>query len=179
MEDLSLHVLDICENSVRARAARIEITLTRDRVADLFSIVIHDDGSGMDTETLAQVRSPFFTTKGKKTGLGIPFLAQAAELAGGGIDVESTPGAGTRVSATFRWSNIDRPALGDMAGTVATLLAGHPDIDIVYEEWLDNRSFSFDTRELRKELEGVPLNTPAVLDAIRNLVREQTIIAET
>lgn len=147
--------------------------------ADLFELEILDNGSGMDAETLARVRSPFFTTKKKKTGLGIPFLAQAAEQTGGGLTVESAPGSGTALRAMFRWSNIDRPALGAMAETLATLVAGHPDIDFLYAERVDERSFQIDTRELRKELEGVPLNTPAVLDAIRTLVREQTIIADT
>ena len=101
---------------------------------DLLSIELSDDGSGMDAETLARIRDPFFTTKHKKTGLGIPFLSQAAGQADGGLNIESAPGKGSRVVVTFKWSHIDRPALGNMAETLVTLIAGHPDIDIVYEE---------------------------------------------
>ncbi len=173
MDDISLHVLDIAENSVRAEATRIEITLTRDVKNDLLHVVLVDNGGGMDPETLAKVRDPFFTTKGKKTGLGIPLLAQAAEQTGGTISIESAPGWGTRVSITFTWSHVDRPAIGSMADTMLTLLAGHPDLDYVYEEREDGRVFRFDTREIKNELGDVPINTPEALTAIRGMLKEQ------
>lgn len=173
MDDISLHVLDIAENSVRAEATRIEIILTRDVKNDLFSVVLVDNGRGMDPETLAKVRDPFFTTKGKKTGLGIPLLAQAAEQTGGTVSVESAPGRGTRVSITFAWSHVDRPAIGSMADTMLTLIAGHPDLDYVYEEREDGRVFRFDTREIKNDLEGVPINNPEALTAIRDMLKEQ------
>ncbi len=173
MDDISLHVLDIAENSVRAEATRIEIVLTRDVKNDLLSVVLVDNGRGMDPETLAKVRDPFFTTKGKKTGLGIPLLAQAAEQTGGTVSIESAPGRGTRVSITFTWSHVDRPAIGSMADTLLTLIAGHPDLDYVYEEREDGRVFRFDTREIKNDLEGVPINIPESLRAIRGMLTEQ------
>lgn len=173
MDDISLHVLDIAENSIRAAATRIEITLTRDVKNDLLHVVLVDNGRGMDPETLAKVRDPFFTTKGKKTGLGIPLLAQAAEQTGGTISIESAPGRGTRVSITFTWSHVDRPAIGSMADTVLTLLAGHPDLDYVYEEREDGRVFRFDTREIKNDLGDVPINNPGALTAIRGMLKEQ------
>ena len=173
MDDISLHILDIAENSVRAEATRIEIILTRDVKNDLFSVVLVDNGRGMDPETLAKVRDPFFTTKGKKTGLGIPLLAQVAEQTGGTVSIESAPGTGTRVSITFTWSHVDRPAIGSMADTILTLIAGHPDLDYVYEEREDGRVFRFDTREIKNDLEGVPINTPEALRAIRGMLKEQ------
>jgi len=173
VEDISLHILDIAENSVRADAKRLEIVIVRDTAQDLLRIEVNDDGGGMDPETLAKVRDPFFTTKNKKTGLGIPLLTQAAEQAGGKVIVDSAPGKGTRVSVTFRWSHVDRPAIGSMADTVLTLIAGHPDIDVLYEEREGVRVFRFDTRELKDDLEGVPINTPAVLDAIRGMLKER------
>ena len=173
MDDISLHILDISENSIRAQATRIEIILTRDAKNDLFRVEVIDDGRGMDPETLAKVRDPFFTTKGKKTGLGIPLLAQAAEQTGGTVSIESAPGTGTRVSITFTWSHVDRPAIGSMADTLLTLIAGHPDLDYVYEEREDGRVFRFDTREIKNDLEGVPINTPEALRAIRGMLKEQ------
>ena len=173
MDDLSLHVLDIAENSVRADAKKIEILIYRDPAHDLLRIEVNDDGRGMDLETLAKIQDPFFTTKKKKTGLGIPLLTQAAEQADGTLTVHSAPGKGTRVSVTFRWSHVDRPALGSMADTVLTLIAGHPEIDLLYEIREGDRLFRLDTQELRKELEDVPMNAPGVLDAIKGMLKEQ------
>lgn len=176
MEDISLHILDIAENALRAHAGRIEIVIGSDTRNDLLTVEISDDGAGMDPGTLAKVRDPFFTTKKKKTGLGIPLVAQAAELAEGRFSIESAPGKGTRVTAVFRLSHIDRPAVGDMAGTVLTLIAGHPEVDIVYEERRDGAVSRLDTTEIKRELEGVPINEPAVLAAIRTILQKDFIL---
>jgi hypothetical protein len=176
VEDLSLHILDIAENALRADAKKIEIAVSRDMGKDLLVIEIRDDGRGMDRETLSRVRDPFFTTKEKKTGLGLPLLAQAAEQAGGGLTIESAPGKGTRVTVTFAWGHIDRPALGDVAGTVMTLIAGHPDVDVVYEERNSDAVARMDTAEIKQDLEGVPINDPAVLDAIRSMLKRDFIL---
>lgn len=144
--------------------------LAKDAEHDLLRVEINDDGKGMGPETLAKVRDPFFTTKRKKTGLGIPLLAQAAEQTGGKLIVDSAPEKGTRVSVTFRWSHIDRPAIGSMTDTLLTLIAGHPDRDFVYEERDGERVFRFDTREIKGDLGGVPIASPAVIDAIRDLL---------
>jgi hypothetical protein len=173
VEDISLHILDISENSVRADAKTIEIIIVHDTLHDLLRIEVNDDGRGMDAETLAKVQDPFFTTKCKKTGLGIPLLSQAAKQAGGLVTVDSSPGKGTKVSGTFRWSDMDRPAIGNMTDTVLTLIAGHPYLDVLYEVREGDRVFRFDTRQIRNDLEDVPINTPAVLDAIRGMLKEQ------
>jgi Histidine kinase-, DNA gyrase B-, and HSP90-like ATPase len=171
VEDISLHILDIAENSVRADAKTIEITITRDRENDLLRVEVVDDGKGMDAATLARTRDPFFTTKHKKTGLGIPLLLQAAEQTGGKLTIDSTPGKGTRVLASFGWSNVDRPAIGNMADTLMTLIAGHPELDVVYSEHDGSRVFRFDTREIRQELDDVPISAPEALDVIRELLQ--------
>jgi len=176
VEDLSLHILDIAENSVRADARTVTIRVTRIREADLLRIEVLDDGRGMDAETLARVRDPFFTTKHKKTGLGIPLLTQAAEQTGGRVTVESEPGQGTKVAATFGWGHLDRPPIGSMSDTVLTLLAGHPDRDYIYEERDGDRTFRFDTRELKTDLDGVPITEPSVLAAVRELLQENNLI---
>ena len=172
MEEISLHILDIAENSLRAGAKNVEILVIRDRAQDLLKIDVRDDGNGMDAETLARARNPFFTTKHKKTGLGIPLLAQAAEQAGGGLTIDSAPGSGTRVTVTFQWSHIDRPAMGAMADTLLTIIAGHPELDLVYEECLDGHAFRLDTREIKNELDDVPINSSAVLEALRGMLKD-------
>lgn len=173
MEDISLHILDIAENSIRADAKCVTIIVVRDEKSDLLRVEVIDDGKGMDAETLASVRDPFFTTKHKKTGLGIPLLTQAAEQTGGTLVVESAPGAGTKVLVTFGLSHMDRPAIGSMAETLITLIAGHADRDYVYEERDEGHTFRFDTRELKVELEGVPINEPAALAAIRGMLQDE------
>ena len=170
MEEISLHILDIAENSLRAGAKKVEILVDRDRAQDLLKIEVRDDGDGMDAETLSQVRNPFFSTKQKKTGLGIPLLAQAAEQAGGGLTVASEPGTGTRVTVTFQWSHIDRPKMGALAETLLTIIAGHPELDLVFEERVDESLFRLDTREIKNELDDVPINSPAVLEALRGML---------
>lgn len=129
MEDLSLHILDIAENSLRARSRNIEIELVEDRKQDVLTLKVTDDGEGMDEQEGREAVSPFFTTKqGRRVGLGLSLLAQSAEEAGGDILIESEREKGTRVTATFRLSHIDRKPLGDIHKTIRCLEASHPEI---------------------------------------------------
>lgn len=134
MEDLSLHILDIVENSIAARAKRIEIKITEDVKEDMLTVEIADDGQGMDAETLKKAMDPFFTTRTtRRIGLGLSLLGQAARESGGGIQIESKLGKGTRVKATFGYSHIDRKPFGDMEATLKTLIVGNPEVDFIYE----------------------------------------------
>lgn len=173
MIELALHILDIAENSTRAQASFIEITIVEDLIADIFSFEIRDNGSGMDEETLRKAMDPFYTTKKvRKIGLGLPMLAQAAERAGGGFEIESAPGVGTRVCARFRHSHIDRQPLGDIPGVITALILGSPDIDFLYTHMRGGKTYILHTREIRAELGDVPLNHMEVLSFIRENVRE-------
>lgn len=134
MEDVSLHILDIVENALRARAKHIVIRLAQRKQADRLVLEVIDDGKGMDEETKRRSVDPFFTTKqGRRIGLGLPLLAQAAEEAGGTLEVESAPGQGTRVIATFGLSHIDRRPLGDIKKTLYCLEATHPEVCFRFE----------------------------------------------
>jgi len=134
MLDLSLHVLDIVENAVRARARAVWIRIAEDRSEDLLTLTIEDDGEGMDPLTLKKAADPFFTTQSKKkTGLGLSLLAQSAKEAEGKLTLKSRKGAGTQVTATFRLSHIDLRPLGDMETTLKCLRATHPEITFHYE----------------------------------------------
>jgi C4-dicarboxylate-specific signal transduction histidine kinase len=133
MEDLSLHVLDVAENAIMADASRIEIFITDDRDEGIQSIEIIDNGTGMDEETKKKVLDPFFTTKNKKTGLGIPLFAQAAKDAGGRMEIQSASGKGTKIKATFKLDHIDKKPLGNMDETMRVLKATHPEVDFIYE----------------------------------------------
>ena len=151
MQDLSLHVLDIAENSIRASATLIEIVVTEDEEEDVLTLEIKDNGKGMDPESLRRAGDPFFSTKSShRVGLGLPLLAQAAREAEGQFNVSSTPRTGTEVEAEFRYSHPDRKPLGDLAATLETLVIGNPDVDFVYEHRKGTDQTRFDTREIRQ-----------------------------
>jgi signal transduction histidine kinase len=153
VEDLSLHILDIVENSIRAKASRIEIKVVEDIRKDLLTIEIKDNGQGIDEETIKKVLDPFFTTRTtRKVGLGLPLLSQAARESGGDIEIESKVGRGTRVKATFGYSHIDRKPLGNMEATLTTLIAGNPETDFIYEHKKDELEYRLDTKEIRARI---------------------------
>ncbi|MFH1143036.1 MAG: ATP-binding protein [Candidatus Eisenbacteria bacterium] len=171
MEDLSLHILDIVENATAAGATRIEVRVCEDRRADRLELGIKDNGRGMDSRMVARVRDPFVTTRTtRRVGMGLPLLEQSAREAGGDLEIRSTPGAGTEVIARFQASHIDRRPLGDMAETMIALILGHPAVDFSFEHRVDDRATRFDTRELREQLEEVPITDARVLELIRDLL---------
>jgi signal transduction histidine kinase len=148
MEDLSLHILDIAENSISGSAKRIEIRIDEDRANDVLTIEIKDDGKGMDEQTLQKALDPFFTTRTtRRVGLGLSLLAQATRETDGKIELSSSPGRGTTVKATFCLSHLDRKPLGDINETMRILVAGHPEIDFLYEHRKNGSVYLFDTRE--------------------------------
>ena len=152
MEDLSLHILDIVENSIAAMAGRIEIRVEEDQANDLVTIEIKDDGNGMDEQTLKKALDPFFTTRTtRRVGLGLSLLAQAARDSEGAFDLSSRPGEGTTVNATFRLSHPDCKPMGDIGQTMQVLVMAHPEIEFLYEHKKDNSIYHFDTRETGRE----------------------------
>ena len=173
MKELSLNLLDIVENSTRAGASLVNIQVIEEPEADRLILSVEDDGCGMSPELLAAVQDPFTTTRTtRKVGLGIPFLKEGAEMTGGSLDLWSRVGEGTRVTATYGYSHIDRPPLGDLAETVVTLVQCHDRTDFFYTHRFGDQEFSLDTRELREVMEGVPLSEPAVLGWIREFIKE-------
>ncbi len=173
MQEISLNILDIAQNSVKARATIITIDIEEDKDANLLTVLIADDGCGMTPEQVSNVTNPFFTTrKTRKVGLGVPFFKMAAEMTGGSFSIESKLGVGTQTKATFVYDSIDRMPLGDVTGTVVSLIQCNPDIDFVYNHSFNEKSFTLDTREVRKQLEGVPLDTPEVVLFLRDYINE-------
>ncbi|MBP1572216.1 MAG: sensor histidine kinase [Oscillospiraceae bacterium] len=168
MTELSLNVLDVAQNSVKAKASLIEISVRSDFEKDLMTIVIADNGCGMDEQQLAAVCDPFYTTRTtRKVGLGVSFFKLAAESAGGEFSITSEKGVGTTVTASFQISNIDRMPLGDMTATMHSLITLNADIDFVYNYRVDDKEFTLDTREFREILEGVPFDVPEVSQYIK------------
>ena len=173
MTEISLNVLDITENSVKAGATLINITVNADTAKDRLTITIDDNGCGMTPEQLSKVTDPFFTTRTtRKVGLGVPFLREAAEAAEGTFTIESEPGVGTKDTATFRYSSIDRMPLGDISATIQQLIVYHPETDFLYTYSYDGASFVLDTREMKEILGGVSLAEPEVAAYILEYLEE-------
>jgi len=165
MEDLSLHILDIVENSVAARADKIEIRITEDKKKDLLSVEVIDNGIGMDKETVKKALDPFYTSKTvRRFGLGLPFLSEAAKAANGHLSIKSKKGEGTKIKAEFQYSHIDRKPLGDIGQTIVTLVIGNPEIDLIYVHKKNSHKYRLDTRKIKAQLKDRPINSP---DGIR------------
>jgi hypothetical protein len=179
MKELSLHILDIVENSIRAQATLVEIMIDEDIVSDRYTITIRDNGSGMSSEQAVNVLDPFYTTRTtRRVGLGLPLLKSAAQQCEGKLEVNSKLGEGTIVVAEFKRSHWDRAPLGDMPGTIVALIASNPELELVYIHTLNKKVYSFDTREIRRVLEGMPINNPAVLDVLRRDIKEGLALFE-
>ncbi|HHV09493.1 MAG TPA: ATP-binding protein [Clostridiales bacterium] len=173
MTEISLNVLDIANNSIRAGAGLIEITVQIQRDRDALTIIITDDGCGMTPEQLKSVEDPFFTTRTtRRIGLGVPFFKMAALSTEGSFKIDSTPGSGTTITAVFGLTHIDRMPLGDMNSTIHTLITLNTHIDFLYTYSFDGNQFTLDTREFRQVLGDVPLNSPEVSAYIKEYLTE-------
>jgi hypothetical protein len=172
--DLSQHILDIAENSVTAEATLLHIDIDENPLDDQLSIVIRDNGRGMDAEMLQRITDPWITTRTtRKVGLGIPFLKQTAEMCGGDFEISSILGEGTMTRATLQLDHIDRPPLGDLSGTLMCIIVGNPQTDLVYHHQVAGRPFVLDTREFREILgPDVPLSDPEILTFVRSTIGE-------
>jgi anti-sigma regulatory factor (Ser/Thr protein kinase) len=169
MRELALHLLDIAENAVSANADRVEIDVQEDSAADRLRLAVTDNGAGMSPEMVARVIDPFVTSRTtRKVGLGIPLLKAAAESCGGGLQIQSEPGAGTRVAVEFQHSHIDRMPLGSLPDTFLTLLVGSPEVHWIFRYTVDGRTFEFDDQPVKAALDGLPLSEPAVLRYLRD-----------
>lgn len=173
MRDLSLHLIDIIQNSVSAKASRVSVRLTAFKSNNKLILEIADNGVGMDEAFAKSVIDPFVTTRTtRKIGLGIPLLKASAERAGGSFDISSVRGNGTTLTASFEISNIDRLPLGDIAETVSNIVTASPDIDIDVTLSSDMGKFDFDTAEVKKQLGGVPINEFEVISWIKKYIDE-------
>ena len=173
MQDISLHILDIAENSITAGATLIKITIMEDMKCDLLSLEIEDNGKGLPENLLKEVLNPFYTTRTtRKVGLGLSLLAQAAQEAGGDVSIRSAQDRGTVVTAHFVESHIDRKPMGNLADTLLVLIAGNPAVDFVFSHVRNGMNYSLDTRLIRAGLEGVPINSSAVLSALKKYLQE-------
>jgi len=173
LRELSLHLLDIAENSISAGASRIVISVREDLVADELWLEVVDNGKGMSPEMVANVLDPFVTTRTtRRVGLGIPLLKQAAEACVGFLTVESELGVGTKLTAKFQHSHIDRMPLGNLEDTFITLLLGTPAVNWVFKYQFNDQSFEFDDTEFKEALGDLPLSDFRVIEFLSNTISD-------
>ncbi len=173
MRDISLHILDIMQNSTAANASQITVKVDVMTGTDSLRVVIGDNGCGMEDGLLAKVTSPFSTTrKTRKVGLGIPLFKASAEQSGGSFEITSQKEVGTVVTAVFTINHIDRPPLGDLSGVIADMAAANPSVEIVLNLNNSEKQFVFNSREVSRILGEVPLTELAVIKWMREYIDE-------
>ncbi len=173
MKDISMHVLDIASNCVRAKSKNVLIRLEENIKENKLIFYIEDDGCGIEKDFLADIKNPFTTSRTlRKVGLGIPLLNDNCVLTGGSLDIESKVGVGTKLRAVMGYDNIDRPPLGDMAMTISSIISSNEDIDIKYEYIYNDESFSVSTSELKAILGDVSLKEVEIVKWLRDYISE-------
>jgi hypothetical protein len=174
MKELSMHILDIAQNSIRGEGQHILIHIVESKEDNLFSMTIEDDGKGIAPEVLATIRDPFTTSrKLRRVGLGIPLLQDTCRLCEGSLEITSEVGIGTKVIATMKLEHIDRPPLGDMATTMAGFISSHEDRDIHYIHECNHNKFEVSTLELKEALGDVSLAETDVYIWLRNYIHQE------
>ena len=173
MRELSLHIMDIVENSVAAGAIRVRISVVEHTPRNLLRISIRDNGRGIPEHQLERVLDPFYTTKTtRRVGLGLSLFREASRRCDGEFTIRSKEDEGTEVSASFRLDHIDLAPVGDMASSMTSLIMGNPGVDFIYTHERNGKSFQVDTREVKKELEDLPITHPEVIKFIGDSIRE-------
>ncbi|MFP4456981.1 MAG: ATP-binding protein [Clostridia bacterium] len=173
MRELSLHILDIAENSLRSNAGLIEIVIKENSEKNSYKIVIRDDGSGMKKEYAQSIISPFVTERNtRKVGLGLPLFAQTAKMCSGRLCIYSKPSKGTTVVARMKRNHIDLPPLGQIEDTILSLIISSNGCDIKYTHQHDHHKYELDTREIKKRIEDDSINSPMVIKWVRGYIKE-------
>ncbi|HOP94683.1 MAG TPA: ATP-binding protein [Dictyoglomaceae bacterium] len=173
MKELSLHILDLMQNSIEAGAKNIWLEMIKDNLSDKLIIKLKDDGKGIPQEILEEVKNPFFTTrKTRKVGLGIPLFNEVINSCGGKMEVKSEPGKGTEVYAEVPLSHLDLPPIGDLPGTILGIIVTNPEINLHLNLKDNDREFNFSTEVLKEELREIPLNSPESISFLKLYLKE-------
>lgn len=173
MQDLSLHLLDLAQNSIAAGASLIRISIDEDGQRDRLKIIIEDNGRGMDEVAAKRATDPFYTTRTtRKVGLGLPLFIATMERCQGSVTIKSTVGKGTALRAQCSLAHIDRPPFGKLDDTISTLILCNPEIDFEYHHKTDSGEFKLDTREVRKTIGEIPIHHPEIISWIQSYIGE-------
>jgi anti-sigma regulatory factor (Ser/Thr protein kinase) len=173
MLELSLHIMDLVQNSLTAGATRVEIRIEESLKEDRLAIEIQDNGRGIPKEMVSRVTDPFVTSRTTRpVGLGLSLFKEAADRCGGGMEIHSEMGRGTRVGVWFQLDHFDRAPLGNIGETMGVLITGNPGVDFVYEHGVDGKRYRLETPAMKEILGSVPLDDPAVLGFVRRDIEE-------
>lgn len=173
MLELSLHIMDLAQNSLAAGATRIEIRIEESLKEDRLTVEIQDNGKGIPKEMISRVTDPFVTSrKARAVGLGLPLFKKAAESCGGGMEVYSEIGCGTRIVAWFQLDHLDRAPLGNIGETMGVLIAGNPGVDFIYDHRVDGKTYRLETLEMKGILGSNSLDDPEVLEFVRRDIED-------
>ena len=169
-----MHVLDIAQNSIKAKATLVTVRFVRNEKG-VITFSVQDNGCGMTPEFLSRVTDPFTTSRTtRKVGLGIPMLKQSAEMCGGEFGIESEVGVGTTIHASFDTTNIDCIPMGDICGSLLSLVMLNPDEpEFLFQASSPSAEASFDTRQVKEVLSGVPLNEPDIVVWMKESIEEE------
>lgn len=169
-----MHIMDILQNSTRAKATEIGLDVLLDSAKDTLTLVFRDNGCGMDEAMVKNVINPFFTTRTtRKVGLGLPLLKQNTEMTGGSMNIESTVGVGTTVTAIFGLTHINTPPMGDLAGTMVLTISANPDIRFLFHYKRDEEvDYLLDTNEVYEILDGMSIQDPEVIESLKEMILE-------
>jgi Signal transduction histidine kinase len=169
-----MHIMDILQNSTRAKATEITLEVLLDSAQDTLTLIFKDNGCGMSEETVQKVIDPFYTSRTtRKVGLGLPLLKQNSEMTGGSMSIQSKEGVGTTVTAVFGLTHLDTPPMGDLAGTIVLTISAYPDIRFIFHYKRDDEvDYVLDTNEVYEILDGVPINDPDVIASLKEMVEE-------
>ena len=173
MKDLSLHILDLLQNSTVVDSTLIKLDIIDSLEENIFKFCIEDNGRGMSKEFLEKVTDPYSTTRTtRKVGLGLPLVKMNAENCNGGFEIESELGKGTKLTFWFEHNNIDRPPMGDLAGCFILTIAQNEEIHFILTYKTDKDTFTFDTQEIKEALDGIPFNNNDVIKMLREMIEE-------
>lgn len=173
MRELSLHILDVIQNSIEAGASQVKVLIEENMADDYIAITIGDNGKGMESRLLRKVCDPFVTSRTtRKVGLGLPLIKMSAEHCDGYFTVQSAPGKGTEVQFSFKHSHWDRPPLGDIAQTIRNIIVVNPDLQLIYRHMVDDKMFQVDSGKIREFLGDIPLSHQAVLNWLTEYLAE-------
>lgn len=171
MREISLHMMDIMQNSIEAGATFIEVEIFEKSIDDTLQIKILDNGRGIDDRMLSNITDPFTTSRtSRKVGLGLSLFESACRRCSGSLSVRSKVGCGTSVKAIMKLSHIDRAPIGRIEDTIVSFLI-YPNIEMLYTHRIDGREFCMDTRELRK-ITGQDLSNQIILQWLREYLKE-------
>ncbi|MCT4598234.1 MAG: ATP-binding protein [Vallitalea sp.] len=174
MKELSMHILDIAQNSVRAKAHNITIIVKENIIDNLFEFSIKDDGTGIPKDIFEDILNPFTTSRTmRKVGLGLPLLDDTCNLCNGNLSIETIVNEGTALKAVMEYNHIDRPPMGDIVATIAMLITSNSDINIKYIHYYNDSTFDISTKEIKEVLgDDIPLTDINVIQWLKEFLKE-------